>query len=128
MPKPHMKLRGALAAADIDPANRRVTMAVRSDSYIPRHILDDVAQNVCDLYGLVKMEITAVFPPDQLHCIEPAELMHMFVSADSMTRGSLAGARWDWEGETLTLFSCCQRKSCTGEMYPNGTQSAAGAV
>ena len=35
--------------------------------------------------------------------MEPEELRELFVSRNSMTRGSLAGAQWIWEGNRLIV-------------------------
>ncbi|MBR5126386.1 MAG: PHP domain-containing protein, partial [Oscillospiraceae bacterium] len=35
--------------------------------------------------------------------MEPEELMQLFVSRNPMARGSLAGARWEWEDTVLTV-------------------------
>ena len=93
----------AVAAADIDPAARKVSVAIHTPKYIPQRLLDQVAQSICDSYSLVAMELIATFPADQMSSIEPEELMAMFVRENSMCRGSLAGAQWDWEGNTLHI-------------------------
>ena len=93
----------ALVAADIDPASRTVTAAVHSSSYIPKRLLDQVSSDVCAIYGLRRLELTASHPSDQLSLIEPDELMGLFVGVNSMTRGSLAGASWHWEERKLVI-------------------------
>ena len=93
----------AIVAADIEPASRRVTAAIHSAEYIPQRLLDQAAADICSVYGLRGLDITATHPADQLSLIEPEELMGLFVTANSMTRGSLAGARWEWEGNKLTI-------------------------
>ena len=93
----------AVAAADIDPATKRLDVVVHSDRYIPQRILNQAAQEICTVYGLRQLDITATHPADQLTCIEPEELMNLFVNANSMTRGSLAGAAWRWDGNKLVV-------------------------
>ena len=61
------------------------------------------ARQIRDSYGLKHLDITATHPADQLTAIEPEELMMLFVEQNSMNRGSLAGAKWRWEGQELTV-------------------------
>ena len=56
----------AIAAADIDPAARRITVAVHSESYIPQRLLEQAALDICGIYGLQKLEITATHPAEEL--------------------------------------------------------------
>ena len=108
----------ALVAADIDPATRRVTVSVHSPSYIPQRLLDQAAEDICDVYGLRELVITATHPTDQLNRIDPEELMAMFVDANSMTRGSLAGASWRWEDQTLIIDLKANGKAALEECVP----------
>ena len=85
----------AIVAADIDPEAGSVSVAVHSESYIPQRLLDKAGKDIAVLYGLRKLALTATHPESELQKIEPEELMQLFVSRNSMTRGSLAGAKWD---------------------------------
>ena len=87
----------AVVAADIDPQRRRVDVCIHSESYIPQHLLKTAGEEIAAAYGLNGVDIVATHPADQLQKIEPAELMELFVAQNSMNRGSLAGARWEWE-------------------------------
>ena len=89
-----------ITAADIDPENRSVTVAMRSGLYIPQRLLTKASGDICAVYGLRDLTIEPVYPASQLQSMEPEDLMQLFVSENSMTRGSLAGASWTWEGET----------------------------
>ena len=105
-PQEHLRqllLQAELTAADIDPARRTVSATVFAPVYIPQRLLNEAAEEICRLYGLNNAELTGCHPADQLSAIEPGELLSLFVSADSMTRGSLAGAQYEWEGSTLTI-------------------------
>jgi len=93
----------AIVAADIDMENRGVTVLLHSERYIPQRLLNKTARDIAAMYGLKTLDIQVTHPAAELQKMEPEELMHLFVSRDSMTRGSLAGARWDWEGENLTI-------------------------
>ncbi len=108
----------AIVAADIDPASRSVSVALEAKTYIPRRLLDQAAREVCTCYGLRSMELTAVHPASELHKVEPEELMNLFVSMNSMTRGSLAGARWEWVENTLTIFLAANGKDELEECLP----------
>ena len=82
----------AIVAADIDPAARRIHVALHSDGYIPKRLLDQVAKEICTSYGLLGFELVATHPASELHKIEPEELRDLFVVQNSMARGTLAGA------------------------------------
>ena len=124
---PPMTLREALSqaaivAADIDPNTRSVSIAVHSEIYMPCRLLDVVQREICVIYGLDKMEITATYPEDQLTKIEPEEVRHLFIAQDSMSQGSLAGARWEWEGQTLHIHLKANGKDALQEVVPAVTQ------
>ena len=108
----------AIVAADIDPELRKVSVALHSDAYIPRRLLDSVTRDLATLYGLRTLELTASHPEDQLHLIEHGELMQMFTSRNSMTRGSLAGAKWSWEGYWLTVQLVANGRDALEELIP----------
>ena len=112
-------LSAELTAADIDPARRTVSVEVYSDNYIPQRVLDMVANEVSGVYGLSRMDLAARFPEGQLSSVEPEELLSLFVSADSMTRGSLAGAQWQWEGNHLTISLKANGKKIIEECIPS---------
>ena len=65
----------AIAAADIDPETRSVHVALHSERYIPQRLLEQVRKDICGLYGLQKLELTATHPESELQKIEPEELM-----------------------------------------------------
>ena len=107
-----------IAAADIDPESRKVSVAVHADTYIPQRILDTAAKDICEVYDLKQMLLVSTHPADQLHCVEPEELMALFVQQNSMTRGSLAGAQWNWEDNTLTVMLKANGKAELEECVP----------
>jgi hypothetical protein len=107
-----------LESADIDPTTRSVSVSVCSGSYIPERLLAQASDDICRLYGLRNLEIAATYPADQLHLVEPEELMALFVSANSMSRGSLAGANWRWEGQTLVIDLKANGKDVLLECIP----------
>ena len=112
----------AIAAADISAEERSVHVVVHSETYIPQRLMDQAAKEIAALYGLRRMALTATHPADQLTKIEPEELMNLFVQRDSMARGSLAGAKWDWEGERLTIRLAANGKDALMEQVPSVQQ------
>ena len=112
----------AIAAADISPESRSVHVVVHSESYIPQRLLDQAAKEIGALYGLRRMELLATHPASQLQKIEPEELRDLFVCRDSMARGSLAGARWEWEEERLTIRLAANGKAALMENVPEVTR------
>ncbi len=108
----------AIAAADIDPENRRVSVAIHTEQYIPSRHLEQVGREIAMSYGLQQVEVTATHPADQLQQIEPEELMALFMAENSMSRGSLAGAQWQWEGNTLHIHLKANGKDALLECVP----------
>ncbi len=95
---------GVIAAADIDPASRKVTVVLHAKTYISGTLLAQVEREIAQSYGLNSLSICPTYPADQLQSIEPEDLMQLFTEQKSICRGSLAGARWEWEGETLHVY------------------------
>ena len=108
----------AIVAADIDPMGRKVIAAIHSETYIPQRLLDQAARDICGIYSLSKLELTATHPASELHHVEKEELLQLFVRQNSMTRGSLAGAQWIWEGENLTIKLAANGKAVIEECIP----------
>ena len=108
----------AIAAADISAEERSVHVVLHSESYIPQRLLDQTAKEISGLYGLRRMNLTATHPASELRKIEPEELRDLFVMHDSMARGSLAGAKWEWEGESLTIRLAANGKAALMEHVP----------
>ena len=92
-----------VTAADIDPATRRIGVTATSDNYISYRDLEQVAESIGVVYGLRSVSLDVKHPSHQLSKVEPDELMRLFVTEDSRTRGSLAGADWVWEENQLTI-------------------------
>ena len=93
----------AVVAADIDPVKRRVDLVLHCPRYIPKSQMDEVVGQLRTSYGLQDLYISLTHPAHQLHAMDPEELMMLFVEHNSMHRGALAGAAWNWEGECLTV-------------------------
>ena len=108
----------AIVAADIDPEEGRVHVALHSENYIPQRLLTQVEKDITMLYGLRQLVLTATHPETELHKIEPEELMHLFVSRNSMARGTLAGAKWEWNGFDLTVKLVANGKDALAEHIP----------
>ena len=108
----------AIVAADIDPEERCVSIALHSDSYISLRTLDKVAADIAEAYGLRRLMIAPTFPREQMSNMEAEDLMGLFVSENSLARGSLAGAQWSWEGDTLMVQLKANGKSALLESVP----------
>ena len=108
----------AIVAADINADSRSVSAVVHSDVYVPQRLLDKAAKEITSLYGLSKVEFLATHPESELSKVEPEELMMLFVNLDSMTRGSLAGAKWEWQGTELHVKLRANGKAALEELVP----------
>ena len=93
----------AIVAADIDPDHGAVTIAAHAPVYVPKRLIDQAEKEIGRLYGLRSLKLTVTHPGDQLHDIENEELLSLFVELNSMNRGSLAGAKWEWNEAQLTV-------------------------
>ena len=109
----------AIVAADLDPASRKVAVAVEADTYIPQRLIAQLQRDICGIYGLVDVSVTVIHPADQLQCVEPEELLQLFVRQNSMTRGSLAGATWQWEDTALHIHLVANGKKELEECIPS---------
>ena len=112
----------AVVAADIDVDARRVDVCVHTDTYIPRQLLLQTEQQISSCYGLKKFTLTATHPSSELQKIQPEELMGLFVEKNSMNRGSLAGAQWQWDGNILTICLAGNGKKELMECVPSVRQ------
>ena len=113
----------AIVAADIDPERRSVSVCIHTERYITKAALEQTSADICSLYGLHGMDLTATHPADQLSAMEPEELMSLFVAQNSMNRGSLAGAQWEWEGQNLTVRLLGNGKKELEEAVPTVRQN-----
>ena len=112
----------AIVAADIDMENRGVHVMLHSDHYIPQRILNTASRDIRVIYGLRALTLDASHPASELQKIEKEELMNLFVSRNSMTRGSLAGARWEWDGSALEIHLKANGRDAILELVPQVEQ------
>ncbi len=108
----------AIVAADLDPAARNVSVAIYSETYIPHSYLSAAERDICNLYGLNTFTLTGTYPAHELTKVEPEELMALFVQENSMTRGVLAGAQWNWDENLLTIRLTANGKQLLEECIP----------
>ena len=62
----------AITAADIDPASRRIEVTVYADQSIPLRLINQAAEDICAIYGLLSFHMEAQHPADQLQSVEIA--------------------------------------------------------
>ena len=108
----------AIVAADLDPAARNVSVAIYSETYIPRSYLTAAERDICNLYGLNTFTLSGTYPAHELTKVDQEELMALFVQENSMTRGVLAGAQWNWNGNLLTIQLTANGKHLLEECIP----------
>ena len=108
----------AITAADIDMEKRSVSVTIHAETYIPQKLLIKAAGDIRDAYGLRHLQIEPVYPSTQLQSVGPEDLMQLFVSENSMTRGSLAGASWKWDDVTLHIDLMANGKDILLECVP----------
>ena len=105
-------------AADIDPVSRKISLKLHMETYIAEKELQGIAKGICGCYGLTNLSLKVVFPPEQLQSMDSEELMDVFVHTNSMTRGVLAGAQWNWEGAKLMIRLQGNGKAIVEECIP----------
>ncbi len=98
-----MLSQAVVTVANVDLPTRSIEARIFSESYIPRRYLMQAEDEICAAYGLRSVDIISEHPAHQLQCIETDELLSYFVAYNSMNRGSLAGAKWTWDENTLTV-------------------------
>ena len=108
----------ALVAVDLDPASRTVEAAAHAETYVPRRMTQQLEKELLELYGLNRLHIVLTHPAQELSKMEPEELRSLFVEQDSMTRGSLAGAKWTWSGNELTVSLVANGKAGVEKQIP----------
>jgi hypothetical protein len=54
----------AIVAADLDPESRKMSVAIHCDEYIPGRLLSIAEKDLCEIYGLQRLQLTAVHPAD----------------------------------------------------------------
>ena len=92
-----------LVQGEINQTERKIHVAFDTDNYIPRRCFDEVEDWLSGHYQLRNVSVECSFPASQVSAIEAEELRDLFVQQDSMARGYLAGALWQWEDNTLTV-------------------------
>ncbi|MBQ7345103.1 MAG: PolC-type DNA polymerase III [Oscillospiraceae bacterium] len=103
-PERAMAFRDAqVMTAEVDQSVRRVEVGMFSPRYIPGRWLEEGEKEIREQYHLREVSLFCKHPSEQLHDIHHEELRDLFVKADPMARGSLAGARWAWDGGCLTI-------------------------
>ena len=108
----------ALVAVDLDPASRTVEAAAHAETYVPLRMTQQLEKELLELYGLNRLHIVLTHPAQELSKMEPEELRSLFVEQDSMTRGSLAGAKWTWSGNELTISLVANGKAGVEKQIP----------
>ncbi len=107
-----------IRSAEMDLVSRTIELELDCESPIPNGVLRRVSRDVEGIYQLKKIDITAHFPAAVLYKLDPGELTDYFVEANSMTRASLAGAQWEWEGTELTIRLRANGKRLVQEAIP----------
>ena len=90
-----------ITGAELDQSQRTIDLTLFSPVYIPYRYLDEAISETAQVYAVRRLGFKISFPASQLRSIEPEELKWMFVSENSMFRGSLAGCTWEWDGDNL---------------------------
>ena len=93
----------AIVAADVDPAARTISMRLSSPRYISAGMQNQACKDICEIYGLKRLELQIAYPETELRNIPQEDLRHLFIRHNPMAMGSLAGAQWNWNGNELSV-------------------------
>ncbi len=108
----------AIRAAQIDAHSRTIYLELETPSYICQHMLREICRNIEMCYGLKELIVNQYFPADQLPKMDQEDLTALFVEENSMCKGSLAGAVWEWSGLNLTIRLKANGKKQLEECIP----------
>ena len=97
----------AICDADIDPQKRVIYVRLNAPKYISAKKIAQAEKEIATCYQLKKMQISVRYPVSEATNMDPEDLMSLFTEQNSMTRGSLAGAGWQWEDQQLRVYVCC---------------------
>ena len=108
----------AIVDAEIDPQNRKLSIVIFSEQYIQLRDIEQICRGIESAYGLKTLTLLPLHPAAQLQNVPPEDLMALFVAENSMTRGSLAGAVWEWEDRCLHIRLKANGKDQLEECIP----------
>ena len=106
--QPEQPLREAFTGArirhaQIDSKARHVAVEFWSDRYLSRRQREAFANGASRVYGVGHVALHPRFPREQLGDAAFADLTDAVVSEFSMAAATLAGARWEVEGDTIVI-------------------------
>ena len=107
-----------IRSAEIDYPQGAIYVELDSAEYVPQRFLQEVEREVEFVYGLRCLALRLHYPASELRKMEPAELQALFVAENSMCMGSLAGAKWEWQGNDLTIRLRANGKKLVEECIP----------
>ena len=105
----------AISAADLDPESRHIYLTIEMEQYLEQHTIDQICKDIAAVYSLRGLELSCTYPSELLHTVPTSELMQMFVQENSMCRGSLAGAKWEWQDNKMIISLLANGKAMLEE-------------
>ena len=112
----------AITAADIAPETRFIQMSVSFPAYVPSRLREQVSSAIEAIYKLRSLILVPSFPAAELVNIESEDLLQLFVDENPICRGILAGARWEWEENTLHVHLVANGRSTLETCFPAVTR------
>ncbi len=109
--------------ANICPQTRDISVTVRFQAYVPLKQEECICREVEKCYDLRKLLLTAQYPEEAMAATNGEDLMPLFVRQNSMSRGSLAGARWVWEDGRLHIHLRANGKKLIEACIPQVRQA-----
>ena len=92
-----------IRSAELDPVQRRIELELDCPGPVPSAVQTEVCRAIEETYGLKELSANFRFPAGTLYQMEPGDLAWLFVQENPMNMGSLAGAVWEWEQQSLTV-------------------------
>ena len=107
-----------IRSAEIDYPQGAIYVELETENYISARFLQEIAREVEFVYSLRRLDLNPHYPASELGKMDPAELHGLFVGENSMCMGSLAGAKFEWNGTDLTIRLRANGKKLVEECIP----------
>ena len=108
----------AIVAANIDPADRRISMELACGQYLSRKNLDLIEKDICAIYELKELALFPYYPSSQLTQLQAEDLRELFVLENPMARSSMAGCTCTIDGNAITVHLQGNGKAALLEAVP----------
>ncbi|MBQ7523642.1 MAG: PolC-type DNA polymerase III [Oscillospiraceae bacterium] len=115
-------LRAEVCDSEIRPEARAVRLTLRFDGYVGAAEIEGTAQAIAERYGLYRLDITPLYPPQSLADFDFSELAAYLGKIYPPLQSTLAGSKWTPEGENIRIALRANGKDLLKEQLPKAQQ------